>query len=77
VDDTGAYGVGLADAYQAQAAKRGMQVMGRDRVEKGGVYERSRRSDLTLDSPCRRGCRGPAPKMSPTGLERASSGEPA
>jgi branched-chain amino acid transport system substrate-binding protein len=33
VDDTGAYGVGLADAYQAQAAKRGMQVMGRDRVD--------------------------------------------
>ena len=25
VDDTGAYGVGLADAFQAQAAKRGMQ----------------------------------------------------
>jgi branched-chain amino acid transport system substrate-binding protein len=33
VDDTGAYGVGLADAFQAQAAKRGMQVMGRDRVD--------------------------------------------
>ena len=33
VDDTGAYGVGIADAYQAQAAKRGMQVMGRDRVD--------------------------------------------
>src|ERR1700736_4814135 len=29
---------------------------------KGGVSERSRRSDLALDSPRRRGCRGPAPK---------------
>jgi branched-chain amino acid transport system substrate-binding protein len=33
VDDTGAYGVGLADAFQAQAAKRGIQVMGRDRID--------------------------------------------
>ena len=33
VDDTGAYGVGLADAFQAQAVKRGVQVMGRDRVD--------------------------------------------
>jgi branched-chain amino acid transport system substrate-binding protein len=33
LDDTGAYGVGLADAFQAQAAKRGMNVMGRDRVD--------------------------------------------
>ena len=33
VDDTGAYGVGLADAFQAQCRKRGMQVMGRDRVD--------------------------------------------
>jgi branched-chain amino acid transport system substrate-binding protein len=33
VDDTGAYGVGLADAFQAQAAKRAMQVMGRDRID--------------------------------------------
>jgi len=33
IDDTGAYGVGLADAFQAQAAKRGMQVLGRDRVD--------------------------------------------
>jgi branched-chain amino acid transport system substrate-binding protein len=33
VDDTGAYGVGLADAFQAQATKRGMQVLGRDRVD--------------------------------------------
>lgn len=33
VDDSGAYGVGLADAFQAQAGKRGMQVMGRDRVD--------------------------------------------
>jgi branched-chain amino acid transport system substrate-binding protein len=33
VDDSGAYGVGLADTFQAQAAKRGVQVMGRDRVD--------------------------------------------
>jgi branched-chain amino acid transport system substrate-binding protein len=33
LDDTGAYGVGLADAFQAQAAKRGMTVLGRDRVD--------------------------------------------
>ncbi len=33
IDDTGAYGVGLADAFQAQAAKRGMTVLGRDRVD--------------------------------------------
>ncbi len=33
VDDSGAYGVGLADAFQAQAVKRGMQVLGRDRVD--------------------------------------------
>jgi branched-chain amino acid transport system substrate-binding protein len=33
VDDSGAYGVGLANAFQAQAAKRGMQVLGRDRVD--------------------------------------------
>jgi branched-chain amino acid transport system substrate-binding protein len=33
VDDSGAYGVGLADAFQAQAAKRGKEVLGRDRVD--------------------------------------------
>jgi branched-chain amino acid transport system substrate-binding protein len=33
LDDTGAYGVGLADAFQAQCIKRGIQVMGRDRVD--------------------------------------------
>jgi branched-chain amino acid transport system substrate-binding protein len=33
IDDTGAYGVGLADAFQGQATKRGMQVLGRDRVD--------------------------------------------
>jgi branched-chain amino acid transport system substrate-binding protein len=33
VDDSGAYGVGIADAFQAQAAKRGIQVLGRDRVD--------------------------------------------
>jgi branched-chain amino acid transport system substrate-binding protein len=33
LDDTGAYGVGIADTFQAQAAKRGIQVLGRDRVD--------------------------------------------
>jgi branched-chain amino acid transport system substrate-binding protein len=33
VDDSGAYGVGLADAFQARAAKRGMTILGRDRVD--------------------------------------------
>jgi branched-chain amino acid transport system substrate-binding protein len=33
IDDTGAYGVGIADTFQAQATKRGIQVLGRDRVD--------------------------------------------
>ncbi len=33
LDDSGAYGVGLADAFQAQAEKRGMKVLGRDRLD--------------------------------------------
>ena len=33
IDDTGAYGVGIADTFQAQASKRGIQVLGRDRVD--------------------------------------------
>jgi branched-chain amino acid transport system substrate-binding protein len=33
VDDMGAYGVGIAHTFQTQAAKRGIQVMGRDRVD--------------------------------------------
>ncbi len=33
LDDSGAYGVGLADAFEAQARKKGMKVMGRDRVD--------------------------------------------
>jgi branched-chain amino acid transport system substrate-binding protein len=32
LDDSGAYGVGLADAFQAQAAKRGIKVLGRDQL---------------------------------------------
>ena len=32
---------------------------------KGGIYERSRRSDLVLGSARRRGCRGPAPEDVP------------
>jgi branched-chain amino acid transport system substrate-binding protein len=33
LDDSGAYGVGLADAFEAQAKKIGMKVMGRDRLD--------------------------------------------
>jgi branched-chain amino acid transport system substrate-binding protein len=33
LDDSGAYGVGLADAYQAEAEKKGVKVMGRDRLD--------------------------------------------
>ena len=33
LDDSGAYGVGLADAFQNQATKIGMKVLGRDRLD--------------------------------------------
>ncbi len=33
LDDSGAYGVGMADAFQAQAEKKGMKVLGRDRLD--------------------------------------------
>jgi branched-chain amino acid transport system substrate-binding protein len=33
LDDSGAYGVGLADAFQAQAAKKGIKILGRDRLD--------------------------------------------
>jgi branched-chain amino acid transport system substrate-binding protein len=33
LDDSGAYGVGLADAYQRQAEARGLKVLGRDRLD--------------------------------------------
>src|SRR5215813_382654 len=32
LDDSGAFGVGLADAFQAQAEKRGIKVLGRDQL---------------------------------------------
>ena len=32
LDDSGAYGVGLADAFQKQAEKRGIKVLGRDQL---------------------------------------------
>ncbi|HEU0156826.1 MAG TPA: branched-chain amino acid ABC transporter substrate-binding protein [Stellaceae bacterium] len=32
LDDSGAYGVGVADTFQAQAKKRGMKVLGRDQL---------------------------------------------
>ncbi len=33
LDDSGAFGVGVADAFQAQAKKKGMKVLGRDRLD--------------------------------------------
>jgi len=33
LDDSGAYGVGLADAYQGQADKKGVKLLGRDRLD--------------------------------------------
>jgi branched-chain amino acid transport system substrate-binding protein len=33
LDDSGAYGVGLADAFQGQAEKKGIKVVGRDRLD--------------------------------------------
>ena len=36
LDDSGAYGVGIADAFQAQAEKRGIKVLGRDQLEPEG-----------------------------------------
>ncbi len=33
LDDSGAYGVGMADAYQRQAEKDGIKVLGRDRLD--------------------------------------------
>jgi len=33
LDDSGAYGVGLADAFQGQAEKKGIKVIGRDRLD--------------------------------------------
>jgi len=32
LDDSGAYGVGIADTFQAQATKRGLNVLGRDQL---------------------------------------------
>src|SRR5260370_2435757 len=32
LDDSGAYGVGIADAFQRQAEKRGIKVLGRDQL---------------------------------------------
>jgi branched-chain amino acid transport system substrate-binding protein len=32
LDDSGAYGVGIADTFQAQATKRGLSVLGRDQL---------------------------------------------
>ena len=33
LDDSGAYGVGIADSYQKQAKKLGIKVLGRDQLD--------------------------------------------
>ncbi|MBV9786250.1 MAG: branched-chain amino acid ABC transporter substrate-binding protein [Acidisphaera sp.] len=33
LDDSGAYGVGIADAFQAQAQKKGIKILGRDKLD--------------------------------------------
>jgi branched-chain amino acid transport system substrate-binding protein len=33
LDDSGAYGVGLADAFQGQAEKKGIKILGRDKLD--------------------------------------------
>jgi len=33
LDDSGAYGVGIADSFKAQARKKGIKVLGRDRLD--------------------------------------------
>ena len=33
LDDSGAYGVGMADAFEKQAGKKGIKVLGRDRLD--------------------------------------------
>ena len=37
LDDTGAYGVGLADAFQGQAEKKGIKILGRDKLDPKAV----------------------------------------
>src|SRR5260370_9465550 len=37
LDDSGAYGVGIADTFQAQAEKRGIKVLGRDQLNPRGA----------------------------------------
>ena len=33
LDDSGAYGIGIATAFEAQAKKRGIEVLGHDRLD--------------------------------------------
>ena len=33
LDDSGAYGAGIADSFQAQAAKKGIKILGRDKLD--------------------------------------------
>src|SRR5271156_2411011 len=33
LDDTGAYGEGIADSFQAQAEKKGIKILGRDKLD--------------------------------------------
>lgn len=45
LDASGAYGVGIADTFQAQAGKKGIKILGRDRLDpKAGYYSPTRSS---------------------------------
>ncbi len=53
LDDSGAYGVGMADAFQRQAEKKGIKVMGRDRLDpKAADYTRHPDQDQVAQSGC-------------------------
>jgi len=68
---------GLLGGVPPQLEWRRRELNPRPRSRGSGVYERSRRSDLIPRSPCRLGCGGPAPEMSPVRAERSAPGEPA
>ena len=52
LDDSGAYGVGLADSFQKQAAAKGLKILGRDRLDpKAADYTTSITKIKALNAP--------------------------
>ncbi len=51
LDDSGAYGVGLADAFQAQAQKKGIKILGRDRLDPKAADYRAVLTKIAAMSP--------------------------